>query len=279
MRAILKDKDNEVLLIHMGGLGDVCLSESLFLSLSRYFKDSLVACGVRRFINLFPDYFVRIENIESAKWLFLFSQKPSDIMWERIIFTGKDKNGSLRSRLNRFSKNPIIFIDMYPNEEYEGECIHVEDYQLKQLCKYDIKPVKKEIVQLGSNRVILYPEKGFRKEKWDYENFLELNRILLNKGINTLFLESFDTGKSMECSMVINDLKDVKDLFLQGGIFVSNDSGMAHLAGACGLTTITIFTDFNPSVWHPRGRNISLINKKKDLSINSVLDVLYKALK
>jgi hypothetical protein len=33
---------------------------------------------------------------------------------------------------------------------------------------------------------------------------------------------------------------------------------MAHLAGACGLATITIFTAFDPAVWHPRGRNTSL---------------------
>ncbi len=39
---------------------------------------------------------------------------------------------------------------------------------------------------------------------------------------------------------------------------MSNDSGMAHLAGVCGLTTMTIFTAFDPAVWHPRGRNISL---------------------
>jgi hypothetical protein len=33
---------------------------------------------------------------------------------------------------------------------------------------------------------------------------------------------------------------------------------MAHFAGICGLFTITIFSDFDPSIWHPRGGNISL---------------------
>ena len=39
---------------------------------------------------------------------------------------------------------------------------------------------------------------------------------------------------------------------------MSNDSGMAHFAGICGLLTITIFSDFDPAIWHPRGENISL---------------------
>ena len=34
---------------------------------------------------------------------------------------------------------------------------------------------------------------------------------------------------------------------------------MAHLAGASGLFTITIFAGFDPAIWHPRGRNISLV--------------------
>jgi hypothetical protein len=33
---------------------------------------------------------------------------------------------------------------------------------------------------------------------------------------------------------------------------------MAHFAGVCGLFTITIFSDFEPVIWHPRGGNISL---------------------
>jgi ADP-heptose:LPS heptosyltransferase len=55
------------------------------------------------------------------------------------------------------------------------------------------------------------------------------------------------------------DLIEVKQIFSEGGIFVSNDSGMAHLAGASGLFTITIFTGFDPAIWHPRGRNTSLV--------------------
>jgi len=279
VKDILNIENSEVLFIHMGGLGDVCLSESLFFSLSRHFKDSLVACGIRRFINLFPDYFSRIENIESAKWLFLFSQNPSDITWDRIIFTGKDRHGSLRSRLSRHSRNPFIFIDMYPQEKSEEVYMHVEDYQLKQLLRYNIEPIKKEIHQIKSERIILYPERGFKKEKWGYNNFIELYRTFLDRGIDTFLLEPFDTEKTTDDSIAIKDLKDVKTFFSEGGVFVSNDSGMAHLAGACGLSTVTIFTDFDPCVWHPRGRNISLRNSGGSLGIDYVLDSVYKMLK
>jgi ADP-heptose:LPS heptosyltransferase len=63
------------------------------------------------------------------------------------------------------------------------------------------------------------------------------------------------------------NLVDVKLFFHEGGIFVSNDSGMAHLAGASGLFTITIFAGFDPVVWHPRGRNICLIRCRDTLDL------------
>lgn len=266
--------NEEVLLIHMGGLGDVCLSESLFFSLSEHFKDSLVACGIRRFFNLFPQFFIRIENVESAKWLFLFSQNTSHIKWKRIIFVGKDRKGSLRERFGRFSLEHLIFIDMYPEFKPEGEGKHVEDFQLEQLEAYNIKPLKREIEYKWKDRIVLYPEKGFSKKKWGIDKFLEVYRRLRKHNKNVFILEPFDEMPKIEESIIIKDLNEVKQFFSEGGVFISNDSGMAHLAGACGMFTITVFTDFNPIVWHPRGNNISL--KSENLDIETVLETTYK---
>jgi ADP-heptose:LPS heptosyltransferase len=106
--------------------------------------------------------------------------------------------------------------------------------------------------------VILYPEKGFEKEKWEPEHFLTLYRSLRSKGIQTHMMLPADLKVDIPGTLSIDDLNNVRDFFDEGGIFVSNDSGMAHLAGASGLFTLTIFTDYDPRVWHPRGTNISL---------------------
>ncbi len=79
--------------------------------------------------------------------------------------------------------------------------------------------------------------------------------------------------------IVIHELLEIKEFFKGGGIFVSNDSGMAHLAGACGLQTITVFTDFDPAVWHPRGQNISLKLNIDDVSIAAVANIVQRMLR
>jgi len=267
--------NNEILLIHLGGLGDVCLSESLFLSFRKHFGDCLVGLGNRRLLDLFKEYFVRVEGVESRKWLYLFSEKLNGPRWRQIIFIGKDTEGILRNRWRAHSEEKIIFTDMYPENafavrttvcgssepEYTPK-VHIESYQLAQLTQYGIGPLQKIPLWEKSLRVILYPETGFEKEKWHHENFVNLYHSLTTRGLDAIVLESPGLSINVDKRIFFDDLKEVKQFFSQGGIFVSNDSGMAHLAGASGLFTITIFAGFNPSFWHPRGRNISLVQKQ-----------------
>jgi ADP-heptose:LPS heptosyltransferase len=267
--------NNEILFIHLGGLGDVCLSESIFYSLQKHFGACLVGLGNKRFLNLFKEYFLRVEGIESRKWLYLFSEKLDGPRWKQIIYVGKDRESTLRNRWQRFSKGEIIFIDMYPENAFNiqptvsrkepqinEKKVHIEDYQSVQLTQYGIAPLKKVPLRKKSSRVVLYPEKGFEKEKWNYENFLSLYRSLETQDLEVVVLESLGLSLDVDDKLFFEDLMDIKGFFAEGGIFVSNDSGMAHLAGASGLYTITIFTDFDPTTWHPRGRNISLVYER-----------------
>jgi ADP-heptose:LPS heptosyltransferase len=272
-RSLLKQLDsNEILLIHLGGLGDVCLSESLFLSFRTHFGNCLVGLGNRRFLDLFKEYFVRVEGVESRKWLYLFSEKLDGPRWKGIIFIGKDRGSILRNRWQAHSEEKLIFIDMYPENAFrvgtttcrspEAEDIpkvHIEDYQLAELIQHDVEPLKKIIPPRKSSRVIIYPEKGFEKEKWHYENLVNLYHSLKATGLNVTVLESPGLSVNVDKKVFFEDLTEVKQFFSQGGIFVSNDSGMAHLAGASGLFTITIFAGFDSAIWHPRGKNISLV--------------------
>ncbi len=263
--------EETVLLIHLGGLGDMCLSESTILSLSRYFNGEIHGLGYTRFLGLFREYFAAVHAIESTRWLYLFSDRPSEITWRRIIFIGKDRNGEMRKRWQSMSKDRLIFVEMYPDEGFSDTpfpvrhtgtqaypVLHIEDYQLAQLDAYSIKAVKKTIVPRPRPRALLYPETGFAKSKWHPDNFVQLYHRLKKHNLNVSIFESFGLTLDTPEKLSIEDLSEMKKCFGDGGIFVSNDSGMAHLAGSCGLTTITIFSDFDPVLWHPRGENIAL---------------------
>ena len=297
------DLSSKILLIHLGGLGDVCLSESTFLSLRRHLGKNIHALGYERFLNLFEQYFEKVHRIESMKWLHLFSDSSSDIRYKRIIFIGKDRQGKLRKEWEGLSKERFIFIEMYPEGgssvergafSVEKESVddslsairyplnaegpHVEDYQLAQLKQYGIEAAKKEIEAKPRSRIILYPEKGFSKRKWPLERFIELYWELRSKGHRVEMLQPLGLELDVEEKFFFEELSQVRDYFQEGGIFVSNDSGMAHLAGQSGLLTITIFADFGPSVWHPRGRNISLKSTKDRIDVSAIEALVLDAL-
>lgn len=277
--ARMHDSRDEVLVVHLGGLGDMCLAESVFLSLRRHFGACLAGLGNRRFFNLFSTYFTRLYGVESRHWLYLFSERMTGPDFRRIIFIGKDRQGSIRKRWALYSREELIFIDMYPDGAFPDpgmdapslsyERVHVEDYQLRQLKAFGIEPEAAGSGEPRPGPVVLYPEKGFTKGKWPLENFVAVREMIEKDGIGTVVLKPSDVGFPGE-TIVIEELGKVKELFSSASVFVSNDSGMAHLAGACGLMTITVFTEFDPAVWHPRGRNISLRTGIDDISPEAI---------
>lgn len=274
---------NDILVAHLGGLGDMCLAESVFLSLQRHFGNCLAGLGNRRFLDLFGTYFAKTYGVESRHWLYLFSENLTGPGWRRIVFVGKDRRGTIRKRWASYSREEMIFIDMYPEGSFPDpemtaaalpyESVHIEEYQLRQLASFGIEPVKAGIVPKRPGRAILYPERGFAKAKWAPENFVALRDLLAGNKIGTVLLKPADLDLPGE-GIVIEELSELKAFLSGGGIFVSSDSGMAHLAGACGLQTITVFTDFDPAIWHPRGQNISLRLNVDNISVEAVGDMV-----
>ncbi len=51
-------------------------------------------------------------------------------------------------------------------------------------------------------------------------------------------------------------LRTLGALLSHAGLFVGNDSGVAHLAAACGAPTLALFGPTDPGVWAPVGRSV-----------------------
>jgi hypothetical protein len=264
---------DEVLVIHPGGLGDVCLSESTFVSLSQHFGACLRVVGSRRVLLQFSEYFSRIDSIDSRTWTPLFSDFGDELRWETAILIGKDRSGALRQRLHRFAR-AFSFIEMYPDQER----VHVEDYQLEQLSRWGVKPLRKRRETRVGDRLILYAEEAYRKKKWPAHRFIELRRVLREAGVLAVLGGPKGLHAPALDLIMPDDLADVAALFATGGLFFSNDSGMAHFAAKCGLHTLTLFADTDPAVWHPINGTV-LASGKELPAVSEVLQFILSASK
>lgn len=259
----------ETLLIHLGGLGDVCVSESSFLSLSLHYGKAVRAVGTKRVLDQFRDYFAETDSIDSRAWAFLFSDSLEGPRWSRIVFFGKDRRGSLRERLSRLCEE-LIFIDMYPDEK----SVPAEEYQLEQLGLLGIAPVKAEFLRRAGDRIILYPEEGHEKTKWPAERFLEVFAELKGRGMNALIMRPPGLSLPVQDSVSYEDLSDVAAfLSSQGGAFFSNDSGMAHFAAKHGLRALTLFWEADPTIWAPKGSRV-LPCRDNPPTVDQVIDFI-----
>jgi ADP-heptose:LPS heptosyltransferase len=48
-------------------------------------------------------------------------------------------------------------------------------------------------------------------------------------------------------------------LLSHASLYLGNDSGITHLAGACGVPTIALFGPTDPLIWGPRGAKVKVI--------------------
>lgn len=248
MHAATTATEETTLLIHMGGLGDICCSESVFLSLAGHAVVPIQAVGNHRVLDLFGGYFTGVDTIERRRWAYLFSADLPGERWGRIVFIGKDRSGSLRERLSTLTGD-FLLIDMFPDTARTP----VEDYQLTQLAAHGVQPIRKERHLRDGDRLILYPENPYLKEQWPIDRFLHLYERMREDGRNAVILRPPELELPIPEAVAFEGLEDIRSFFSDGGSFFSNDSGMAHFAAACGLRVLTLFFDADPCIWQPKG--------------------------
>jgi hypothetical protein len=64
--------------------------------------------------------------------------------------------------------------------------------------------------------------------------------------------------------VICEDVSPAADTLRRARVFVGNDAGMAHVAAACGLQTITLFGPTDPRIWRPVGPAVTVIHADFD---------------
>jgi len=163
----------------------------------------------------------------------------------------------------------------------------IENADLKQTGKFDIndtlitpldsdrengkKMLKAEGVEAREKLIVICPGAGGVQKCWPMDNFLKAAEILGEKGVRILFLlgpaetERFDAD-------IIKSMKDVGKVFSNCSLtqvvqiiacvdlFLGNDSGITHIAGAMGVRTFALFGATNPVFYRPMGPSVKILD-------------------
>ena len=179
-------------------------------------------------------------------------------------------------------------IDPFPGPDIE---LTVSEYQCSQLEEFGvaatpppdpiIAPSQLDVLEAndfvsrnleaGELLVLLHPGSGGQKKLWAPLGWLRVIRELsvlqnvrfaLLQGpadaqIVQLISSQLDTISPI---LVENwNLGRIATLMRKGSLYMGNDSGITHLAAACGTPTIALFGPTDPLIWGPQGPKVRIV--------------------
>ncbi len=295
----------EILVVRLGGLGDVLVSLPSLAYLRRCYQGRSFTLICREDVGLLLREAGLAENIWSPDASFLsglFGESGEDsILLSRLgrfeaawgWMTGK-RGAELRRSLARAGIPTVRIID-----PPDGHCrIPIHEFYLQETVSAagarrsrlagikqdtDLFRLRFPDAESGSREAVpsafIHPGSGGRRKCWPLERFLEIARRLAEEGWKGRLI----TGEAedwLEPELASRPLPDrwswmrrpplvpLAKTFGRGGLYLGNDSGITHLAAACGLRGLAVFKAENIPLWTPFGR-IEILGASDRFSIRT----------
>jgi heptosyltransferase III len=125
--------------------------------------------------------------------------------------------------------------------------------------------------------IVIHPGSGSARKNWPIRRFTELAGHLLSEGEQV----SWIVGPAEDGIALPPDARAWRDLDLRSlaaslarcRLFIGNDSGVTHLAAACGCPAVVLFGGSDPRVWLPRGGPVRAVQSPSldGISVQRVL--------
>jgi len=143
--------------------------------------------------------------------------------------------------------------------------------------------------------MVLHPGSGGPRKNWPLSRFGELAPLAREAtGLAVVLvlgpaeLEHTDRGAD-DLRAVADVVFEAPRLPLLAGLlavaaaYVGNDSGVSHLAAACGAPTVIVFGPTDPAVWAPRGPSVRVLRDASrspgQVAVGDVLEALVNVLR
>ncbi len=167
----------------------------------------------------------------------------------------------------------------------EGSVCHAVDFYLAQ-AGFDLAAREKLAPRLPFARtssasepstrdsfIAIHPFSGSAKKNWPLASFqtvaAQLTRLT---GLPCQWCAGPE--EELACAHRFDDLGELAQWVSSAALYLGNDSGVSHLAAACGTPAVVIFCASNPSIWAPRGRAVAVLERPDCIQVVSAARAL-----
>jgi ADP-heptose:LPS heptosyltransferase len=270
------------LVYHAGALGDFLTAlPALHAWRTLHPAEPVVLLGEPAFSALAgpPVPFDEVWDARSARFAALFSESgPTDVrlaaLFEQfstaLLFSFE--SSPLAGNLAAAGVRGIVRQDPFPATSHPIVDYHLALFPTLVLQDRDRIPRVAHAARriAGPAPVAIGPGSGSAGKNWPMERFCALAAALESAGAAITWIRG-----PAEREVALPPLASVLDCpplpelasFLACcRLYVGNDSGVTHLAAACGCSTVALFGASDPGVWAPRGRSVRVvIGSTKDM--------------
>ena len=201
-------------------------------------------------------------TIESSGIGLLGVTKPSPHLLDRLSRFDEIVSwyGSAREEFRQTLDNihpRVIYLAALP----AGNSQHASDFFASQvgaptpsIPQIELRPTQHEQPGL----VVIHPFSGSAQKDWSLDRYESLAQSLRLAGMEVCFCAA--SHQNLPGARVISDLAELGSFIKGASLYIGNDSGITHLAAACGANVLALFGASDAQVWAPRGARVRVID-------------------
>ena len=305
----------KILIIKHGALGDVILSMHSVFAIWKHFKGYEISVLTEsKYKELFqclpfiknikiddrPKFYYFLKYIKIFKWFY-----KSDFEWIFDLQTSRRTNlyFLILSIFKDFNWNGIAKNCSHPHSSSNRKKLHTIKRQKEQLRVAGINKVsnpnwnyfKSKISKftIKKSYAILVPggSRHRKNKRWDFENFLEIIKLLEKKNIVPVLVGGYDEkdifDNKHKYNSVVNligktNFSDLACLSARAKLIIGNDTGPMHLLVVCSNDKIPKIVLFggasDPTLCAPIGKNVIIVkeNNIEDITIENIKNLINK---
>ena len=133
------------------------------------------------------------------------------------------------------------------------------------------------VPRLPRRTTLIHPGSGSARKNWPKENWLALVRHLPTGATLVLGeaeLRAWSGAAPRTVDLLISPpFEELVARFSRCRLFLGHDSGISHLAAACGARCLLLFGPTDPVMWAPPTPKIHVLRRGPELSALSLVDV------
>ena len=147
----------------------------------------------------------------------------------------------------------------------QGADCHAVDFYLQQVgveTQGQAESVPRIPIRRGGGAkaeyIAIHPFSGSVRKNWPLELFQRVaEQLRVKTGLGVEWCAGDE--EELHAARRFETLEQVAEWLSGAALYLGNDSGISHLAAACGVRTVAIFRASDPRVWAPRGNGVRVL--------------------